>query len=246
MHETLRLAQDRLARATQAASLSELSASIAHEVNQPLAAVVTNSEAALRWLSAEPANVERTKATLDWIIRDATAAAEVVSRIRALFRQSSQTQTMVKMNEVIGEVLRLMQAEISGKGIRIDAELAPDLPPIAADRIQIQQVLVNLIRNGVDATEASDGALKLLKVRTQLDDEDDMVCVEVRDHGSGIKEPERIFEPFYTTKGTGMGMGLAICRSIVEGHNGRLWAEPAAPTGSVLKFCLPTSSGDLG
>ena len=246
MHETLRLAQDRLARATQAASLSELSASIAHEVNQPLAAVVTNSEAALRWLSAEPANIERTKATLDWIIRDATAAAEVVSRIRALFRQSPQTQTMVRINEVIGEVLRLMQAEISGKGVRIDAELVPDLPPIAADRIQIQQVLVNLIRNGVDATEASDGALKLLRVRTQLDDEDDMVCIEVRDHGCGIKEPERIFEPFYTTKGTGMGMGLAICRSIIEAHNGRLWAEPADPAGSVLKFCLPMSSGELG
>jgi C4-dicarboxylate-specific signal transduction histidine kinase len=240
------LAQDRLARATQAASLSELSASIAHEVNQPLAAVVTNSEAALRWLSAEPANVDRTKATLDWIIRDATEAAEVVSRIRALFRQSPQTQTMVRINEVIGEVLRLMQAEISGKGVRIDAELVPDLPPIAADRIQIQQVLVNLIRNGVDATEASDGALKLLRVRTQLDDEDDMVCIEVRDHGCGIKEPERIFEPFYTTKGTGMGMGLAICRSIIEAHNGRLWAEPADPAGSVLKFCLPMSSGELG
>ncbi len=245
MHETLRLAQDRLARATQAASLSELSASIAHEVNQPLAAVVTNSEAALRWLSSEPANVERTKATLEWIIRDATEAAEVVSRVRALFRQSPQTQTMVKINEVIGEVLRLMQAEVSGKGVRIDAELSPDLPPIAADRIQIQQVLVNLIRNGVDATEASDRGPRLLRVRTRLDQESDMVCVEVRDHGYGIKEPERIFEPFYTTKGTGLGMGLAICRSIIEAHNGRLWAEPADPIGSVLKFCLPMSSDEF-
>ncbi|MET0531838.1 MAG: PAS domain-containing protein [Microvirga sp.] len=245
MHETLRLAQDRLARATQAASLSELSASIAHEVNQPLAAVVTNSEAALRWLSSEPANVERTRATLDWIIRDATEAAEVVSRIRALFRQSTQTQTMVRINEVIGEVLRLMQAEVSGKGIRIDVELVPDLPPIAADRVQIQQVLVNLIRNGIDAIETANGARKLLQVRTQLDGENNMVCVEVRDHGCGIKEPERIFEAFYTTKRTGMGMGLAICRSIIEAHNGRLWAEPADSTGSVLKFCLPLSSGEL-
>ncbi|WP_262028042.1 PAS domain-containing protein [Microvirga sp. Mcv34] len=245
MHETLRLAQERLARATQAASLSELSASIAHEVNQPLAAVVTNSEAALRWLSSEPANVERTKATLDWIIRDATEAAEVVSRIRALFRQSPQTQTMVRINEVIGEVLRLMQAEISGKGIRMDVELFPDLPPIAADRVQIQQVLVNLIRNGIDAIEATNGARKLLQVRTQMDEENNMVCVEVRDHGCGIKEPERIFEAFYTTKETGMGMGLAICRSIIEAHNGRLWAEPAESIGSVLKFCLPMSSGGL-
>lgn len=206
---------------------------------------VTNSEAALRWLSSEPANVERTRATLDWIIRDATEAAEVVSRIRALFRQSPQTQTMVRINEVIGEVLRLMQAEVSGKGIRIDVELVPDLPPIAADRVQIQQVLVNLIRNGIDAIETANGARKLLQVRTQLDGENNIVCVEVRDHGCGIKEPERIFEAFYTTKGTGMGMGLAICRSIIEAHNGRLWAEPAESTGSVLKFCLPMSSGEL-
>jgi signal transduction histidine kinase len=152
---------------------------------------------------------------------------------------------MVKINEVIGEVLRLMQAEVSGKGVRIDADLSPDLPPIAADRIQIQQVLVNLIRNGVDATEVSDREPRLLLVRTRLDQESDMVCVEVRDHGYGTKEPERIFEPFYTTKGTGLGMGLAICRSIIEAHKGRLWAEPADPIGSVLKFCLPMSSGEF-
>ena len=234
--ESLRQASAKLAQATQAASLAELSASIAHEVNQPLAAVVANSHACQRWLSVEPANVERAKITVERIIRDANAAADVVSRIRALFRQSVKSRDGAKLPSVIAEAYDLMADEASRQRVRIDIDVERDLPLVPFDRVQIQQVLVNLIRNGMDAMDvtADDRIVGMCVRRTG-----DVVRTEISDRGRGVEFPDKIFEPFFTTKENGMGMGLAICRSIVESHGGRLWAETNEPHGARFIFTLP-------
>jgi PAS domain S-box-containing protein len=241
--EALRRASDKLARATQAASLAELSASIAHEVNQPLAAIVANSHACHRWLSADPPNLERAKITAERITRDANSAADVVSRIRALFRRTPHARSPEDVNRLIGEVCRLMADDIAVRGIRIKTALEPDLPPVALDRIQVQQVFVNLIRNGIEAMDAvSDGA-RALQIRSRRDGPD-AIRVEVRDAGTGFKDPERVFEPFFTTKQDGMGMGLPICRSIIESHGGRLWTANSEPRGATVAFTLPLAAGE--
>ncbi|MGS1096401.1 PAS domain-containing protein (plasmid) [Aquamicrobium terrae] len=234
--EELRLAQERLARASQAASLAELSASIAHEVNQPLAAVVANSHACQRWLNAEPPNIERAQKTVERITRDANAAADVVNRIRALFRQSAETRTGASIAAVIAEAREVLAEEASRRGVRMDVAVESGLPAVQLDRVQIQQVLVNLIRNGLDAMNSSSG-LKVISIQARRSEE--TVRIEIGDRGSGVEFPERIFEPFFTTKGDGMGMGLAICRSIVESHGGRLWAEKNEPQGAKFVFTLP-------
>jgi PAS domain S-box-containing protein len=236
--EALRRASDRIAQATQAASLAELSASIAHEVNQPLAAVVANSHACHRWLSADPPNIERAKITAERITRDANAAADVVSRIRALFRRAPHARSPEDVNRLIGEVCRLMADEIAAKDIRIKTALDPDLPSVALDRVQVQQVFVNLIRNGIDAMDAVADGARALHIRSCRDGPD-AVRVEIRDAGTGFKDPERVFEPFFTTKPQGMGMGLAICRSIVESHGGRLWTANNETLGATVALTLP-------
>ncbi|GLQ57076.1 MASE1 domain-containing protein [Devosia nitrariae] len=234
--EELRRTQERLAIASQAASLAELSASIAHEVNQPLAAVVANSHACERWLTADPPNLERAQRTVERIIRDANAAADVVSRIRALFRQSVETRTGTMLASVVAEARSLIAEEATRRSIRLDVGIEDGLPPVAIDRIQIQQVLINLMRNGMEATSAVIGD-RVLAMRVRRAGE--VIETRISDHGSGIAFPDRIFEPFFTTKGHGMGMGLAICRSIVESHGGRLWAENNEPQGAVFVFTLP-------
>jgi len=235
--QALRATQSKFQRATQLASLAELSASIAHEVNQPLAAVVTNSHACQRWLAAEPPNLERARLTTERIIRDANAAADVVSRIRALFKQSTSDKAPVDLNEVVAEVCELLADDIAARRVRVETRLDRSLPAVPADRVQIQQVLVNLIRNGIDAMEAIDGP-RTLTIRSWRDGPD-MASLEIRDHGTGVEDTERIFEPFFTTKAEGMGMGLAICRSIVEAHDGRLSAARATPDGTVFELRLP-------
>ncbi|MER8366119.1 MASE1 domain-containing protein [Mesorhizobium sp. M1378] len=234
--EALRQASDKLAQATQAASLAELSASIAHEVNQPLAAIVANSHACHRWLSAAPPNVERAKITAERIIRDANSAADVVGRIRALFKQSTETRTNATLSSVIAEARDLVAEEAMRRGVRISVDVGSDIPLVAFDRVQIQQVLVNLIRNGMEAMDsgADDGAISI-RVRHI----GDVVQTEVSDRGRGVEFPDRIFEPFFTTKEQGMGMGLAICRSIIESHSGRLWVEKNEPRGATFIFTLP-------
>lgn len=234
--EELRLAQERLARASQAASLAELSASIAHEVNQPLAAVVANSHACQRWLNAEPPNLERAQKTIERITRDANSAADVVNRIRALFRQSAEARTGASIAGVIAEAREFLAEEASRRGVRMDVTVEGGLPAVQFDRIQIQQVLVNLIRNGLDAMNSSAGP-KIISIQARRSEE--MVRIEIADRGPGVELPERIFEPFFTTKGDGMGMGLAICRSIVESHGGRLWVEKNEPQGAKFVFTLP-------
>ena len=242
--EALRRASEQLARATQAASLAELSASIAHEVNQPLAAIVANSHACHRWLSAEPPNVERAKITAERITRDANSAADVVSRIRALFRQAPRARSSENVNHLIGEVCQLMADAIAAKGIRIETNLEPDLPSVALDRVQVQQVFVNLVRNGVEAMDGAmvDGA-RALQI-SSLRDGIDAIRIEVRDAGTGFEDAERVFQPFFTTKQHGMGMGLAICRSIIESHGGRLWMANNETRGATVAFTLPLEASE--
>lgn len=237
--DELRLTHEKLARASQASSLAELSASIAHEVNQPLAAIVANSHACRRWLTAEPPNTERALKTVERITRDATSAADVVGRIRALFRQSADAKKKITLNDVIAEVRGLMTEELLRWRVRTVVEIEADLPYVMADRVQIQQVLLNLIRNAIEAMEAitRDRHLTIRVVR-----DGGFIQTKISDQGVGITSPERIFEPFITTKEQGMGMGLAISRSIVEAHGGCLWAEKNEPYGTALIFTLPVEA----
>ncbi len=240
--EELRLAQDRLARAGQAASLAELSASIAHEVNQPLAAVVANSHACQRWLSADPPNVDRAKVTTERIIRDANAAADVVSRIRALFKQTLDSRISTTLGGIIAEARELMAEEASRRSVRMDIDVESSLPPVEVDRVQLQQVLINLIRNGMEAMDALTSD-RVLRVRVHRDVE--AIRIEISDCGEGFEHPDRIFEPFFTTKEHGMGMGLAICRSIIVSHGGKLWAEKNESSGATFIFTLPIEAKEM-
>lgn len=234
--EALRFAQERLARASQAASLAELSASIAHEVNQPLAAVVANSHACQRWLMAEPPNTERAHLTVERIIRDANAAADVVGRIRALFKQSMDSRVPTAVGSIVNDVRELMAEEAMRRSVRMQIDADDRLPLVEVDRIQLQQVLINLMRNGIEAMDAI-GSEKVLQIRARQFE--DVVQIEVIDRGRGIEHPDRIFEPFFTTKAHGMGMGLAICRSIIDSHSGKLWVETNKSHGTTFIFTLP-------
>jgi len=240
----LQHAAEQLAHATQAASLAELSASIAHEVNQPLAAIVANSQACFRWLSAAPPNIERAKTTAERIARDANSAADVVSRIRTLFRRAPQARLPEDLNRLISEVCRLMAEEFARKDIRIKTTLEPELPSIMLDRVQVQQVFVNLIQNGIEAMDAVGNGERALEIRSCRDGSHS-VRIEVCDTGTGFTDAERAFEPFFTTKQQGMGMGLAICRSIVEAHGGRLWAVDNSGNGASVAFTLPVAVHEL-
>jgi PAS domain S-box-containing protein len=237
--EELRRTQETLARASQAASLAELSASIAHEVNQPLAAIVANSHACQRWLTADPPNIERARSTVGRIIRDSNATADVISRIRALFKQSTAARRRATLDVVVAEVQGCMAESARQNYVSIETEIEADLPPVVFDRVQIQQVLVNLIRNAIEAMEPIESA-KSLGIRVRRCG--DVVQVEIRDHGPGVDYPDRIFEPFVTTKKNGMGMGLAICRSIIESHGGRLWVEGNQPGETTFTFALPVAA----
>ncbi len=234
---TLRLTQARFQRAAHLASLAELSASIAHEVNQPLAAVVTNGHACLRWLSADPPSLERARQSATRIIRDANAAADVVSRVRALFRQSTGGKARVDLAQLVDEVCELLSEDLAAHETFIELGLTSHLPPVLADRVQMQQVLVNLIRNGIEAMNEVKGR-RVLFIGAYANGSEGVELV-IRDYGLGVEDTEKIFEPFFTTKPEGMGMGLAICRSIVEAHDGRLWAAPASPQGTSFTLFLP-------
>lgn len=234
--DELRLARERLASASQAASLAELSASIAHEVNQPLMAVVAYANACQRWLQADPPNLERAQRTVERAIHSATIAADVVSRIRSLFRHATDDRNATTMESIVIAARNLMTEEAARLKVRVQVLVEDGLPNVAADRIQIQQVLVNLMRNAMEAMELAP-CDRSLEIRVSRDE--GMVRTEVSDRGPGIQHPDRLFEPFFTTKETGMGMGLAICRSIVESHGGRLWGENDEPRGARFVFVLP-------
>jgi len=236
--EALRNTQERLSVASQVATVGELAASIAHEVNQPLTAVVSNGNACLRWLSAQPPNLAKALEAAERIVRDGKDAGEVVRRIRALFKRAAHEEVPLDLNEVIGEVLRLLQGETVKRRVTIETDLRQDLPAVTGDRVQLQQLILNLLLNGIEAMDPVMDRPRRLFIRSKRES-DDTVLVEIRDSGLGLKDPDTVFDAFFTTKENGMGMGLAICRSIVQAHNGRLWAASGEGSGATFCFTLP-------
>jgi hypothetical protein len=242
MEEALHSSQTRLARATRTAIVGEFAASIAHEINQPLAAVVANGHACLRWLAAEPPGMAKAREAAERIVRDGKEAGEVVRRIRALFKQAPLETIELDMNEVIGEVLHLMDGETARRRVAVETDLGRDLAPVAGDRVQLQQLVFNLFLNGIEAMEPVLDRPKKLSI-TSRRHIGETVLVEVQDSGVGLTDPEKVFEAFFTTKENGMGMGLAICRSIVDAHHGRLWASTGDGAGTTFSFTLPVRRG---
>jgi PAS domain S-box-containing protein len=237
VEEALRLTQAKLSRAAQVTSVGELAASIAHEINQPLAAVVTNGNACLRWLSAGPSNVEKAREAAERIVRCGMEAGEVIRRIRSLFKSGAFDKTALDLNDIIGEVLRLLGTEIDRKRVSLETKLETGLPLAVGDRVQLQQLALNLILNGIEAMDSVTDRRRTLFVGSGRIG--DSILVEVRDSGVGLSEPDRIFDAFFTTKKNGLGMGLAICRSIVEAHNGKLWTSSVDGAGSAFYFSIP-------
>ena len=233
--------QTQLSRATRKATVGEFAAAIAHEINQPLAAVVANGHACLRWLSAQPPALAKAQQAAERIVRDGTEAGEVVRRIRALFKQGPLEKVDLDLNEIIGEVVGLLSGETMRRRITVDLDLDKSLGRIAGDRIQLQQLLFNLLLNGIEAMDPVLDRPKKLFIFSRRHDPEN-VLVEIRDCGTGLKDPEKVFDAFFTTKEDGMGMGLAICRSIVEAHHGRLWAASAESSGTTFSFTLPVET----
>jgi PAS domain S-box-containing protein len=240
VEEALRQAAAELAHANRIATMGQLSASIAHEVNQPLAALLTNAQTAVRWLGRQPPNLEKAKLLIDRIITDANRTTDIVSRIRGFSKKAPVRKEILEINETILEVLGLTRAAISDHGVSAKTRLAEGLPHISGDRVQLQQVILNLIMNAIEAMgDVGEGSRELLISTNYVGSSG--VLVAVSDTGPGLSQAnsERIFEAFYTTKVSGLGMGLSICRSIVEAHGGRLWATPNEPHGAVFSVTLP-------
>ena len=236
--ETLRRTQAELAHVARVASLGEMTASIAHEVNQPLAAVVANGHACLRWLSASPPNLPKAVEAAERIVKDGKDAGEVVRRVRALFKRTAIERVRLDLDEVIGEVLRLLDSYPARKHVSLDVVLAPDLPPVFADRVQLQQLLLNLMLNALEALEPVSGRVKQLSVRSTRA-EGQRAAIQISDNGIGLDDSVAAFEPFVTTKPEGMGLGLAISRSIVAAHEGTLSAERNVGFGTTFTVTLP-------
>jgi len=245
--EQRRTAQAELAHTARVTMMGELVASIAHEVSQPLAAIVTGASASLRWLTAEPPNVAEARETTERILRDGDRASDVLARIRRLLRKTAVRQERVSVNDLIREAGALAQGEMRRHGVSFRTELDASGPLVSGDPVQLQQVLLNLIVNGIEALDgAGDGDRadsRELVVRSERPDRDN-VLVAVRDRGVGISSEVagRLFDSFYTTKPGGLGMGLSVSRSIVEAHGGRLWAGPNPGGGSIFRFTLPAAS----
>jgi PAS domain S-box-containing protein len=243
--EALQKAQAELAHVTRVTTMGELTSSIAHEVNQPLTAIVTNANAALRWLAGQPPNLEEVRETVGRIVRDGHRASEVVGRVRALFKKTATDKSRLDVNDLIQDSVAIVPREVRKNRVLLRTELTDDLPHVLGDRVQLQQVLLNLIINGIEAMSTVTGRPRELLVRTQRD-ESDWVIVSVRDSGVGIdpQNTDRLFDAFFTTKAEGMGMGLSVSRSIIEAHGGRLWAESNGGHGATLQFTLPADGGE--
>jgi C4-dicarboxylate-specific signal transduction histidine kinase len=224
-------------------TLGELTVSIAHEVNQPLAAVVANAEASLRWLRRGTPDVEAACRSVEWIINDGNRASEVIRRVRALANKTSLEKVALDVNDVVREIIPLVQRELISNRVSLQMELAPALPTVLGDRVQLQQVIINLVMNGIEAMQSVTDRPRELAIRSGQD-ETHRVLVSVTDCGVGIsaENANRLFNPFFTTKSSGMGMGLSICRSIMEAHGGRLWATANVPHGAAFQFTLPVNA----
>jgi PAS domain S-box-containing protein len=243
--EELHEAQANLAHVTRVTALGELAASIAHEVNQPLAAVVTNAAACLRWLDRETPNLDEARGTVRSIIKDGSRAGEVIQRVRGLVNKTAGQKAPLHLNEVVDEVITLVQLELFSHRVLLRLELAPALPLVLADRIQLQQVILNLIVNGIEAMQAVTDRPRELVIQTHQD-ETHQILLTVKDCGIGIAadNADRLFDAFFSTKSSGMGMGLSICRSIVDAHGGRLSASGNAGPGATFQFTLPLHQED--
>jgi PAS domain S-box-containing protein len=238
-----REAQAELAHVTRVMALGELTASIAHEVNQPLTAVVANAEACLSWLGRATPDLDAARRSVEWIINDGNRASEVIRRVRSLASKTSVEKVPLNVNDVVREVMALVQRELTSHRVSLRTELAPTLPMVLGDRVQLQQVIINLAMNGMEAMQSVTDRPRELVIRSRQDGAD-QVLVSVTDCGVGIpaENADRLFNAFFTTKSSGMGMGLSICRSIMEGHGGRLWATANVPHGATLQFILPANA----
>jgi PAS domain S-box-containing protein len=233
-------AQTALAHASRVATLGEISASIAHEVNQPLAAIVANGQACLRFLRREAPDLDDVRGAVEWIVKDGNRAGEVIRRVRGLMKKADTEKVRLDINDVINEVAALLRRELTAQQVTLRLGLAAAMPAVVADRVQLQQVIINLVMNGVEAMQAVAGGPHALEVRS-YEDEAHQVVVAVKDFGAGIAEEtaERLFDAFFSTKPGGLGMGLSICRSIIEVHGGRLWSSANAGPGATFQFALP-------
>jgi C4-dicarboxylate-specific signal transduction histidine kinase len=243
--QALREAQAELAHVTRVSTLGELTASIAHEVNQPLAAVIANAEACLRWLDRETPDLNAARRSVEWVINDGCRASDVVRRVRALANKADIEKVPLDINNVVREAIALVQRELSNHGVLLRTEFAPALPRIMGDRVQLQQVIINLVMNGIEAMQPIMERPRELAIRSGQD-ETQHVRVSVTDCGIGIStdNANRLFNAFFTTKPSGLGMGLSICRSIVEAHGGRLSACPNEGPGATFQFILPPHQKD--
>jgi len=230
------------ARATQLTTMGAMAASIAHEINQPLGAIVTNSSAGLRWLANATPDLGKVKEVLTRIRRDGHLASEIIASVRAMIKRDARPKTLLSVNELIEEVIGHLQDKISAEQITLQLELASEAPKIMGDRVQLGQVILNLTSNAVDAMRGQD-LPRLLRINSEAD-EQSALLIAIADTGEGIdaQHTDRIFDPFFTTKSSGMGLGLAICRSIIEAHGGELWASSTAPRGTTFRFTLPADA----
>jgi C4-dicarboxylate-specific signal transduction histidine kinase len=242
--EALREVQMELAHANRVTTMGQLTASIAHEVNQPIAAALTNAQAALRWLGAQPPNLEEVRKALGRIIENGGRAGDVIGRIRTLIKKAPPRKGQFDLNEAVLDVIALTQSEVLKHRVFLQTQLATGLPPVEGDCVQVQQVLLNLILNALEAMSSFDGAARELRISTAIEPLGG-VLVTIGDTGPGLDQMnvDRLFKAFYTTKPDGLGMGLAICRSIVEARGGRLWATANEPRGAVFQFTLDVATG---
>jgi C4-dicarboxylate-specific signal transduction histidine kinase len=238
--EALRLAQSDLAHVNRVTTMGELTASLAHEVNQPIAAAVADANTCLRWLNRDHPDLEEAREAASRVVKDATRAGEIVSRIRLLFKKGAPQRELVDINEVVQEMIVLLRNEAKRHSISVRTELAADLPQVSGDRVQLQQVLMNLVMNSIEAMRDVDGT-RVLTIQSQRGD-DGQVLISVSDTGVGLppQQADQIFNAFFTTKTHGTGMGLRISRTIVESHGGSMWASDNAARGASLCFTIPT------
>jgi signal transduction histidine kinase len=236
-----------LARVARVSSLGVLTASIAHEVNQPLSGIMTNASTCLEMLGADPPDIDGARATARRTIRDGERACEVIARLRALFGKRGGNTESVDLNAVTREVIALSLSELHRRQVTLRTEFAEELPTVTGDRVQLQQVILNLLMNAAEAMSGVEDRRRQLLVRTEIQTAD-RVRLSVQDAGVGFESTDaaRLFEPFYTTKSGGMGIGLSVSRSIIESHRGRLWAEPNAGPGATFAFSMPAQGSDHG
>jgi C4-dicarboxylate-specific signal transduction histidine kinase len=229
-----------LAHANRVAALGQLTTSIAHEISQPIAAMVTHAQAALHWLAADPPDLEEVQQTLDRIVKNGNRAGEIIRQMRALIKKTAPRKDRLDINEALREAVALTHGEAIRNGVSVRMQLAEGLPPIAIDRVQLQQVILNLIINAIEAMSCVDEAPRDLALSTETI-EADAVQVTVRDSGPGLAPAvmAHLFDAFHTTKANGLGLGLSICRSIIEAQGGKLWASANAPRGAIFQFTLP-------